>query len=342
MVYDRIKEIGSGNFGEVWHEHDKVLNRPCAAKYLRLDGADARERLEEAINEARTMVSAAHDNVVELYSAEIEEFQGIPSAVLRMEFLPEGSLQSVCAQGPAPVADALRYVEDACRGVEYLHSNGVLHRDVKPGNLLLTKRGTVKVSDFGLSWDAADLRHAPQLVYTMHVPPECVSGGKIRSGVNSEVGDIYALGMTLYRLLNGDSWLTMPPDRETAIEKGSFPDRSSWQPHVHDRLQAVGKKALHKDPAKRYQRASDFRHALEGARPKVAWSVSTQTAWRGEDDAGRQLSIELSGADIIVHKLAHAGSSWRAVGKLSSTSKGHSQAAQRCQDLLRAIATDGF
>jgi serine/threonine-protein kinase len=144
MVYQSIRCLGSGYFGEVWLEHDDALDRPCAAKYV------DPSRLAPALNgyaEAQAMIAGEHDNVVSVYSADM--VAGAP--VIRMEYLPEDSVQDKYAGVPAPVRDAVRLAEEACRGVQHLHSCGLLHRDVKPANLLLTGDGRVKVCDFGLS-----------------------------------------------------------------------------------------------------------------------------------------------------------------------------------------------
>ena len=86
------------------------------------------------------MVEAEHDHVVLIYSAELEGGQ----PVIRMEYLPDGSVEHKYGGAPAPVLTAVRIMEDACRGIEHLHVRGILHRDIKPGNLLLTPTGSVK------------------------------------------------------------------------------------------------------------------------------------------------------------------------------------------------------
>jgi serine/threonine protein kinase len=159
MVYQSIRCLGSGYFGEVWLEHDDALDRPCAAKYV------DPSRLAPALNgyaEAQAMIAGEHDNVVSVYSADM--VAGAP--VIRMEYLPEDSVQDKYAGVPAPVRDAVRLAEEACRGVQHLHSCGLLHRDVKPANLLLTGDGRVKVSDFGLSCRLGDAGGAPPWGYT--------------------------------------------------------------------------------------------------------------------------------------------------------------------------------
>jgi eukaryotic-like serine/threonine-protein kinase len=194
MPYEQLQYLGGGHFGEVWLERDTALDRLCAAKYL-----DTRLLApgSESFAEARAMIAAEHDNVAVVYSAELEG--GKP--VIRMEYLPDGSVADQHSGNPIPVAEAIQIMESACRGIEHLHVRGILHRDVKPGNLLLTPAGSVKVSDFGLSCPIADASGAPQTAYRRHMPPEAARQG---TGITTVAGDVYAAGMTTYRLLNGD------------------------------------------------------------------------------------------------------------------------------------------
>ena len=198
------------------------------------------------------------------------------------------------------VADALHVVEKACRGVEALHARGVLHRDLKPANLLIGEDGRIKVSDFGLACEAGKSAGAPPFGYTEHLPPEALAG---HGAIETAGGDVYALGVTLYRLLNDDGMMRAVAapgaDIRGLIAGGKYPDRNEWQPHLHDRLRRVGRKAMHGDPSRRYSSASELRHALEGARPKVSWVPVTIAgpgrAWEGiAADGGSQCRARLS------------------------------------------------
>lgn len=284
MPYQTYRQLGAGHFGQVWLEEDLALGRLCAAKYLdpvRLAGG--------GFDEAKVMLNAEHDHVVEIYAADLEQVApgGSPVPVIRMEYLPEGSLQDRHGGDPAPVGDAVRAIEDAARGVEALHSSGALHRDLKPGNLLIADDGRIKISDFGLACKVAAAAGAPPWGYVQHLPPEAV---KASTGIDSVAGDVYALGVTAYRLLNGDDMLNaaLPPgaDLHQRIAAGKYPDRNRWQPYIHDPLRRVVRRAMHADPAKRFPSASDMRHALEKVRPVVSWvpvavTTGSQAAWGG-------------------------------------------------------------
>lgn len=278
MPYQQIQYLGGGQFGDVWLEQDEALGRLCAAKHL---DTSLLAPGTESFAEARAMIAAEHENVVVVYSAELEG--GEP--VIRMEYLPTGSVTDKYGGNPIAVADAVHMMEDACRGVEHLHVRGILHRDIKPGNLLLTSSGAVKVSDFGLSCPISGSPTGPLTWYNRHLPPEDVGKG---TGISSAVGDIYAAGVTAYRLLNGDQALKgiiVPGvDPMDFVAKGKYPNRKFWLPHIHPRLRKAVTKAMHVDPAKRYPDARSFRRALEQARPRVSWwptNPATGFGWEG-------------------------------------------------------------
>lgn len=175
MTFSKITKLGEGFFGEVWREHDNGLDRDCAVKYLDLSKLAPSA---DVFAEAKLMIDAKHDNVVEVYSADFEA--GTP--VIRMEYLPDRSVADRFAGQPAPPAAVVTIIQDACRGVEHLHSRGLLHRDIKPANLLLGPAG-VKVSDFGLACTQSAAATAVDIRYDLHCPPETL-------GSAARIGDI--------------------------------------------------------------------------------------------------------------------------------------------------------
>lgn len=282
MAYQQIQMLGRGHFGEVWLEEDRALDRRCAAKYLNV------ARLPSGANpfaEAQQMLAAEHPHVVRVYSA--DEEAGVP--VIRMEYLPDGSVTDRYGSGPLPVGLALSILTDACRGVEYLHTRGLLHRDLKPGNLLIADDGRRCVSDFGLACAQNDPLSGLPLAYLPHLPPESLSSGIIEA----VTGDVYALGVTLHRLLCGDAASMAPLQAGVALDPlvraGSFPDRGLPGPHVHKAVRRALTKALHVDVDKRYASARELRHALEACLPAVSWgpTAGTPDAWEGEAMDGR-------------------------------------------------------
>lgn len=266
MAYQRIRTLGRGHFGVVELERDLSLDRLCAVKYIH---ADALSGGVDDHKEAKAMLLAKNEHVVDVFAADVVNGQ----SVIRMEYLPDGSVESRFSGAAVPVKTAIQIVEDACRGVQHLHTQGLLHRDIKPANLLFDAFGRVKVSDFGLSGMANDPETLPNMGYLKLLPPEAWTSG---SFIDTVAGDIYALGGTAYRLLNGDEMMhsSIPADGNIgqATRMGTFPNRKLWQPYVHLRLRKAIIAAMHVDPRKRPGTATLLRNTLEKARPVVSWA----------------------------------------------------------------------
>lgn len=283
MPYTQIAKLGNGFFGDVYLERDDALNRLCAAKYVLPPASGSR------YDEARAMLAVSHQNVVQIYSADDDVSSG--GVIIRMEYHRRGSLTNVYGGRPGEVGPVVRHMEQACRGLQHLHSRRILHRDIKPANLLLSDSDVVKLSDFGLSKPVHAVGMGPALGYIAHLPPEALSG----SGEITDVaGYVFAMGITLYRLLEGDGHLaalrSKGIDVEQRILAGKFPP-NDFSPHVHDRLRRIVRKATRTDLADRYASASDMRHALEAARQAVSWALISRSptvmVWNGfaESDA---------------------------------------------------------
>lgn len=268
MTFTSVRELGRGYFGTVMLEFDESLERYCATKFA---NANHTKFGIDSFSEARTMLAAKHHNVVEIYQADLE--QGLP--LIRMEYLPRGSVADLLSGRPAEVKSGIKLITDAARGLEYLHSLDLLHRDVKPSNLLIANNGDVKLADFGLAGVVTQSKTLFGVGYRLTWPPENIATG---SAINSKQGDIYALGITAVRILNGDAvyFAAMPTEDKlgAAIKAGRFPDRRAWLPHIHEPLRRVIRKAISPDPSRRFKSAEEFRHALERNIPTVSWAYS--------------------------------------------------------------------
>lgn len=150
--YRLVSSLGGGGFSEVWQAEDSVLGRNVAVK-LCTSAPGQPEQVHRFYREARTLAGLRHPNVVVIHDAGVDG--GTPFVV--MELLPGPSLAGLLAsRGPLPVELALRYAEQAAAGLAAAHAAGVIHRDVKPGNLVLAHDGTLKVVDFGIARLASD------------------------------------------------------------------------------------------------------------------------------------------------------------------------------------------
>ena len=272
-----VRRLGSGAFGEVWLVVDRALGAERAVKLVRP------ERLHDPTDfyaEPHALVALKHGHIVEVHDAGTLQDGRI---YIAMEYVPEGSLEDQFQGSVVPVETALRVVADACRGIEFAHSRGYIHRDVKPANLLRADKGTTKVSDFGLATRTAGTGAASPYGYVIHCAPEVIDPGE-----TTPKTDVYALGMTLYRLLNGDSFL---PDTaelgvplDEAIVAGRFPDRTRFRDHIPRAVVRLVRKAIAYDVDKRTSSAAQLRHDIERATPTVSFvEVPSRdvAAWHG-------------------------------------------------------------
>ena len=249
------------------------------------------------------------------------------------------------------VAVATSAVEDACRGLEYLHTRDLLHRDLKPANLMVGPNGQVKVSDFGLACRSDQAAQAP-IGYTPHLPPEVLPDPGY---IETHAGDIYAMGVTLYRLLNGDGFLrtskaATPSDLQDEIKSGRLPPRNLFEIHVHEALRRVARRAMHPDVGKRFSSATEMRHAVEAARPTVSWDASgstgTDLAWEGESlDGSASWRAAITAAKgrawnfQVERRLS--GKSFRSVRSASGRFPDRETALSRAGEVLQRIGATG-
>ncbi|MBI2169375.1 MAG: serine/threonine protein kinase [Actinobacteria bacterium] len=257
------RRLGSGQFGEAWLVFDRAIGHDRVVKFVRPD------KIHDPMHfysEPQVLMALRHPNIVEMYDAGT-----MPDGRLyvAMEYLPRGSLEDEYGGSVVPVADAIGVVADASRGTEHSHSQGIVHRDIKPANILLGDSGRAKLSDFGLATRVGAAGAASPYGYVAHLAPEVLTADE-----TSVQTDVYALGVTAYRMLNGDASLpdpaALPGSLEDAIIAGDFPDRHRFRAHVSERLRRVIRRALSVDPQRRYASAAELRHELERVTPVVS------------------------------------------------------------------------
>ena len=237
-----------------------------------------------------------------------------PVPYIVMELVHGALLKDIIAAGPVPVADAVRYVDGILEALEYSHRAGVVHRDIKPGNVMVTDAGQVKVMDFGIARAVSDssstVAETTAILGTAaYFSPEQAKGEPVDARA-----DVYSAGVVLYELLAG-----RPPFR------GESPVAVAYQ-HVSEApvapsevnetvprsLDAVVLRALAKDPFQRYQDAAAFREALDATVDgKVALQArgrrAHQRAVRAQSQAGRRDRAVAAPAEHRHHDEAHAG-----------------------------------
>jgi len=260
--YEVERTLGGGGMAIVYLAHDRELGRPVAVKVLAETLADDAEIRQRFVREARLAARLSHPNVVRVYDA--GEEGGRPYIV--MECVDGESVAELLrregAQGPDRVADL---GAQACAGLEHAHRAGLVHRDVKPANLLLTEDGTLKVADFGIAHavDGTRVTEVGTVLGTAaYLPPEQALGDAV-----TPASDLYSLGTCLYELLAGE-----PPFAQETLG-AMFSRREAGPPPrlegVPPRLDAAIMSCLERDPKDRPASAAELARLL-AASPETA------------------------------------------------------------------------
>jgi serine/threonine protein kinase len=251
--YELVEQLASGSMTSVWRGHDRVLGRDVVVKVLHPDlAADASLRgsfHQEAVNAARL----THPNIVALYDT--GEQQGVNYIV--MELVDGPTLRDVLsAQGPLPPAKAARLASEVVHALEYAHQAGVLHRNLKPANILLCDDGSVKVADFSIAKAVTgeDPGRTGELLATSgYLAPEAADGGE-----PDQRADVYGLGACLFEMLTG-----RPPTAGMTSRGNTGPlSPRAIRAGVPRELDAVVLKAMMLDPYDRYPTAAAMGSAL--------------------------------------------------------------------------------
>lgn len=264
--FDFHERLGAGHFGEVWRVTDTGLN---AVRALKLIPPAKVINPSNFFHEAQILQEVAHPNVVAIKeTGEMADGR----LYVAMDFLKKGSVEDEARGGYLPLTRAKRLMIDVLRGLEHAHRNKVLHRDVKPANILVGNTHEGILSDFGLAVpNGVDLKAlgVKDYAYTLHLAPEISSAND-----HSVVSDVYASGMTLYRLVNGDAMLPAISPFELRMKtiSGEFPDRQAYREFIPRPLRTLINKAIHIDPAARFSSADKMRHALEQITIEKNWS----------------------------------------------------------------------
>jgi serine/threonine-protein kinase len=256
--YKLYERLGEGGMAEVFRAEDLRLGREVAVKVLRPQYAAEKSFLERFINEARSMAGFSDPNLVNVYDVG----RSGQRYYIVMEYVPGADLrQKLQRSGSLPTRQALDIARQMAQGIGYAHKKGLVHRDIKPGNILITPTGEVKVADFGIAKAMASVGLTePGIVWgtTAYLSPE-----QVRGEAATPASDVYAMGVVLYEMLAG-----RPPfqgEDRVAIALKHLKDEP---PPFDEALQVprgvefLVRKALAKEPQERYSNAEEMARAL--------------------------------------------------------------------------------
>ena len=265
--YKILEMIGGGGMANVYLAHDMILDRDVAVKVLRLDFANSEEFIRRFHREAQSATSLAHPNIVSIY--DVGEEESIYYIV--MEHVKGQTLkQYIQTNSPVPIEEALLIMEQITSAISHAHQNHIIHRDIKPQNILLDQRGNVKITDFGIAMalSATSITQTNSVLGSVHY----LSPEQARGGVANHQSDIYSLGIVMFELLTG----RLPFSGESAVSialkhlQSETPSLRRWNPNIPQSVENIVLKATAKDPFHRYESVeameADIRTSLDPSR----------------------------------------------------------------------------
>jgi len=261
--YNIIEELGQGGMGVVYRARQSSLNRQIALKVLptHLEGDETAVRRFR--QEGETAARLKHENIVTVFDAHVDE----PPYYIAMEFLEGRSLADIIAsRGPLEIGDASAILSQMCAALEHAHEKGIIHRDIKPGNIMVSDNGKATLTDFGIARASDQTR----LTNTGAVfgSPDYMSPEQAKGLPVDHRTDIYSLGAVLYEALAGRAPFAGhdPLTVMYRIVNEDPPSPRSFNAAIPTALEAVAKRAMDKDPRNRFQTCAEMATALENAK----------------------------------------------------------------------------
>ncbi len=264
--YEVLALLGRGAMGTVYKVRNTISDRIDAMKVLRPEASDTEEIANRFAREIKVVACLEHPNIAQLRTA--MRFQD--QLIMVMEYVEGSPLDVRMRQGGIDLHRCLDYTMQVLSALDYAHQQGVVHRDIKPQNILLTSRDVLKLTDFGIASKMGDPRQTAvgtTLGSIYYMSPE-----QVRAERPDGRSDLYAVGITLYELITGQRPIKGPSHfavMHAHLEAIPTPP-IELRPEIHPELSRIILKAIEKDAAARFQTAEEFRQAID--------SVQTGTA----------------------------------------------------------------
>ncbi|MBS0439688.1 MAG: protein kinase [Proteobacteria bacterium] len=282
--YDIVAELGRGGMGVVYKGHESSLNRYVAIKVLADSLAHDESVKERFLREARSMAALNDPHIISIYYIGDDAGQ----TYFVMEFVDGESLGSLLKrEGKLKPEQAAKIIYQTAQGLSTAHDKGVIHRDIKPGNLMLTSKGAVKIADFGIALSTQDfskkLTSTGEFVGTPgYLSPEVCQGKPV-----DQRSDIFSLGIVLFECLAGRMPFTdeSPLGLMLEVVKAEIPDVRTLNSEVDPELERILSRMVAKDPAERYQSCQELVADLENQRTIAGGNASLAALVQAADIA---------------------------------------------------------
>jgi eukaryotic-like serine/threonine-protein kinase len=298
--YEILSELGRGAMGLVYKAKDPTIGRIVALKTMRLDvhGLEAEDMLRRFRNEAQAVGVLNHLNIVTIYDAAEQD----KIFYIAMEYIEGTTLHQLLAQKRVlSTEEIIRFARQICAGLDYAHSNGIVHRDVKPANIMITTAGTVKIMDFGIAKTGGSVTSTGQVLGT----PNYMSPEQVKGKTLDGRSDLFSLGVVLYEMLTGEKPF-VGQNVTTIIYK--IVNEQPTPPRdldvtIHPGLSAIVTKALAKSPDDRYQTGAELIRDLESYKSygsKLGTTTPISSAATAQGDKTTVLPLKIVGGSSTV------------------------------------------
>ena len=302
--YRILSKLGAGGMGEVYLAEDSQLDRRVAIKFLTPESTADEQARRRLVREARAAAKLEHPNICAIY--EVGEAHG--QSFIVMQYVEGETLAGLIQQRPLDLRESLNIAVQVADALSEAHSRGIVHRDIKPGNIIITPRGQAKVMDFGLARVIAGTVESEAETESLLTTPGTIVGTmpymspeQVRGEVVDGRSDIFSFGVVLYEMLRGRQPFASQSAAATisAILTEEPPTLLRYAPNLPEELQRIARKCLEKDRERRYQTMRDVAIDLDNCRRE---HEIAQTTTSRRDQGGGGEAVIVPAPDPKRHK----------------------------------------